>query len=198
MNQRGFTLVELTLALAIMTFMTLALASGILNFYQIYQNGLSSRTTQENARSIADTITSDGRSKTGYMFGPALAGQWNMRPLCLLSASEASGVVSVIMYDFNSSGELVRKIIPNQPGSFACINNTAGTNERVLSAQGTRIVRFTDIGADPGVLGVNMTVASINGIDGVDANGRCATADNSQWCSATNLAVTVNMVKRNE
>ncbi len=70
-NQRGFTFVELIIAMAIFSFILVIITSGIIRLFNIYQSGIGIRATQQNARSIADEISNRARSSVGYTFNQA-------------------------------------------------------------------------------------------------------------------------------
>ena len=54
--EAGFTLVELLLAMAVFSFMLVIVTSGYIQLMRIYQSGLASRATQQNARGVVDNI----------------------------------------------------------------------------------------------------------------------------------------------
>jgi prepilin-type N-terminal cleavage/methylation domain-containing protein len=58
-RQRGFTIVELLVAMAIFSFMSVILSAGITRLFQIYQAGTSIRASQQSAATISAKITRD-------------------------------------------------------------------------------------------------------------------------------------------
>ena len=56
-NHQGFTLVELTMAMAVFSLMLLIVVAGVINIFHLYDGGLAMRDTQQDARSgLADII----------------------------------------------------------------------------------------------------------------------------------------------
>src|SRR5207245_2457162 len=55
-RQQGFTLIELLMAMAVFSFMLIIVATGFVQVVRVYQSGIASRTTQQNARLIMDDV----------------------------------------------------------------------------------------------------------------------------------------------
>lgn len=68
-RQDGFTLVELTIAMAIFAFLLLIMTQGVLQLYRIYEAGHEIRDTQEAARTIAQQITDDTHDSLAVAVG---------------------------------------------------------------------------------------------------------------------------------
>jgi prepilin-type N-terminal cleavage/methylation domain-containing protein len=68
-NQRGFTFVELVIAMALSSFLMIVLTSGIIQLYRIYQSGQGIRATQQNARFVAEELSRDIRDSGGFLVG---------------------------------------------------------------------------------------------------------------------------------
>lgn len=62
MRQKGFTLVELIVAMAFFSFMLLLVSVGYLQINKIYQSGVASRRTQQAARAVHDDIAREVRA----------------------------------------------------------------------------------------------------------------------------------------
>lgn len=63
-NQKGFTMVELLIAMAVFSFMLSIVLVGFVSIVRIDQAGLTSRATQQNARDLSDTVTQSIRTST--------------------------------------------------------------------------------------------------------------------------------------
>lgn len=70
-KQSGFTFVELAIAMAIISFLLLIITTAIVRLFNIYEAGIGIRATQQNARSIAEELSSRGRNSQGYTFTQA-------------------------------------------------------------------------------------------------------------------------------
>jgi prepilin-type N-terminal cleavage/methylation domain-containing protein len=60
-RQGGFTLVELTIALALFSFTLLIMTVGVIQLFKIYQAGIGIRNTQQSARLISEELSRTAR-----------------------------------------------------------------------------------------------------------------------------------------
>jgi prepilin-type N-terminal cleavage/methylation domain-containing protein len=208
MSQRGYTFVELVIAMAIMSMATLFLTTGILRLYHLYQNGLSIRNTQQSARVVADQITIDARTKTKAV--AALTPQnvtvgaktYQVYPLCFYLTSPAAPAPNVTIYHVNAQGRLIRHS-EGIKGTSSTINPSScdptqmsfnSAEDQILTPDNVTVVKFRPPSTTPQdatVASVDLGVASNYDLPSVDANGACHGAV-SQWCSVTNLQITIN------
>lgn len=70
-DQKGYTLVELILAMAIFSFVAVIMSVGLIRLYKIYQSGVQIRNTQQAARFIAEKVSRDVRDRQLVVVGPA-------------------------------------------------------------------------------------------------------------------------------
>jgi prepilin-type N-terminal cleavage/methylation domain-containing protein len=84
-QQQGFTIVELLIAMAIFSIMSVILSSGIIRLFALYQSGASIRLSQQAARTIAEQVTRDAQGADVIVAGPdpSFTGRYNT--LCFLT-----------------------------------------------------------------------------------------------------------------
>src|SRR5437868_10299723 len=105
LNQLGFTLTELIIAMAIFSTMLVIVTTGFITSVRLYVAGTSARTTQDNARSIMDVITRDIRASNGVL---VTADVNSNTILCTYGTS------SRVVYHEDSSQRLLRGTSLNQ------------------------------------------------------------------------------------
>lgn len=210
-SQRGFTFIELTIAMALFSMVLISLTAGIIQLYKIYQAGLGVRNTQQVARVISDDITRVGREAAGFEVS-ALA---PTQPVATNGGLIVNSPQRTVCY-FNSSFRRRATIYytevagPNQFNFFrATITNPsplpANTCDRArivpgspqrLNSTDTSVLRF-EAAADaalPGrMLNFEIVVGATSAILPGDLERRganeiqCFTQVGSQFCSITRL-----------
>jgi len=185
MNQRGFTLVELTLAMAIFSFMLALISVGVLQIGRIYQSGVYSRRTQETARNIMEDIAREVRSSTNIEVASA-------NRLCMSNSSQ------VIEYTRDDS-DFLRKTLAT--GSCSGLANAQTTNliDPTAASGALRAQRFdaSGINNQSGAIGsveVSMIITTAaEDLLNTDQTA-CETArTGSHFCSSTSLVNTVSL-----
>jgi type II secretory pathway pseudopilin PulG len=211
MRRDGFTLVELVLAFAIMSFMFVILTSGIVALFHIYQQGLAVRNTQQNARQIAAAMSRDGVVANSFASGSSgnsinLNG-WNLDAICYFNGSTAqpSSTTTGIMYWVVPSAGGINVLMRRE---LASTNSTVcdpslpaagGTTDQVMSARDVSIVRFHVVPATAQVPEVQLQVASQYDLDNSDLTGapngpaQCQLRSGSQFCAVTSLPITTEV-----
>jgi len=99
LDQSGFTLIELTLAMALFSFALIFIVVGFNSIMGLYETGLAMRDTQQVARRALNEIVLDARGATTVT--KAAGGAAHQQTICL------DGPNGMIMYDVND-GELFR------------------------------------------------------------------------------------------
>jgi prepilin-type N-terminal cleavage/methylation domain-containing protein len=86
-DQRGFTLIELVMAMAVFSFMLLIIMEGFTQIIQLHNGVIEANAAQDNARAAMDTVISDlrGSSQVTTPSGAALPVTANT--LCILTAA---------------------------------------------------------------------------------------------------------------
>ena len=82
-RQHGFTLVELTIAMAMGGVLLLVMSTGIIKLFTVYQAGVSIRNSQQSARILSDVITRDIRAS----YGMGTIDDSTTKGLCLMTTT---------------------------------------------------------------------------------------------------------------
>lgn len=177
-RQSGFTLVEISLAMAIFTFMLLVVSLSYINIARLYNASTAARTVQQNNRFAMEQITRNARSanKATIVNGG----------LCLESSSKTT-----YFYLRNVGGgdalknELVQADACTSPESH---------NPRTLTSAGSYAAKLE---AEPEVGAVTVSlwmVSKTNLLDTVDVGAlRCKGGVGSEFCSINKLTTTVEL-----
>lgn len=191
-GSRGFTLVELLLAMALFSFMLAILSLGFLQIGKIYQSGVASRSTQQTARAVMEDVAREVRGATAILV-PVDSSTDN--ELCLQANSQ------VIRYQRGSDDSLTKAIyngdctgtIPNGAVKFNLVDPSSNNNHG-LRAQSFVTKPIKDAANANGSVEVSLVVSTSQENDLVDANGGCkAGVTGSQFCSSTSLTNTVSI-----
>jgi prepilin-type N-terminal cleavage/methylation domain-containing protein len=195
-RSRGFTLVELVLALAIMSLAFTVLTSGILDLYHRYQSGLAIRTTQQNARAIANQVTNDVRSNAYVIANPGV------NAICMFSTKEKSAPGGVMYYVSGGAAphELIRRTFASLPWSAAsgCNLGVAALSQQALSDNNVSVLQFSEnASSDPAVPEIDLVLASTYDLQDVSTSPpyQCPSGLNSPFCSVTTLDITTQAAR---
>lgn len=82
-NQKGFSLVELILAMALFSFALLVIAIGFLALFRMYESGIEDRHTQLNARQALDKVVQTGRQANWFAYTSNVGAHGHNDVLCI-------------------------------------------------------------------------------------------------------------------
>ncbi|HEX7260055.1 MAG TPA: type II secretion system protein [Candidatus Saccharimonadia bacterium] len=109
-NQKGFTLVETVLAMAIFTFVLLILVGALTGLYRIYRATAGIRDTQQQARTVSEEITRATRNAS-YVI-PKIDTASGNNAICLYRpASRVSNILRGPSEVFSLEGTTTKKIV---------------------------------------------------------------------------------------
>ena len=191
-NQAGFTLIELLMAMAVFSFMLMLVSAGFIQIVRIYQAGIASRTTQQNARLVLDAIGKDIRVSASAVSAPSAIQSSQYDLLCLAKGSQT------LQYAVDTStGNLKVNTVTN-PVAGACPAPVNFTGWRTLNDAGVIVEQFKATTTPPvqpglGTAMVTLTLASRNNLNALDATSnppmtRCLPGAGSQFCAVTTLS----------
>lgn len=171
---RGFTLVELIVAMALFSMMLLIISVGVLQIMKMYQSGLASRQTQQAARLALEDITREVRNSSTAIV-PALD------TLCLEG-------VQAVQY------QVVNKSLQKVTGGSTC---AAGTTTRTLIDGSGKIQVATFL---PTLIPPAGTAASVKvvltvttGAADLLSGATCRPGTGSQYCSSTSYSNIISL-----
>lgn len=170
-QNRGYTLVELTISLALFSFIMLAVTTTIIYLFNVYEKGIAVRATQTASRSLAESINRDANETAAFNTGPDI--------LCLHVSANTPGQAYV--YRRDAAGVVFRST-PTNLDSAAC--NTGGatetrvidTNVRALSFVSTQSPTYNRLGEYTFEIAANS-----------DPGNTCAGGPGGQYCSITRI-----------
>lgn len=207
-KQRGFTFVELVIAMALFAFVLVIISATIIQLYRIYQSTVGIRNTQQAARLVAEELTrqSRGAAAVDVLTGPAGYGQTAVAGgtvptphdvVCFYtSTTREEGVMFYTFTTAQNQQELWRRSV----GSAAdCVRPATAQGERIANADNVSFLRFQVVPAGNDLVTFRMTVGSTSALQPVDLgvsplaanNVSCAPSATPQWCSITQLATSV-------
>jgi prepilin-type N-terminal cleavage/methylation domain-containing protein len=179
-KQSGFTLTEITLAMAIFGFLLAIVLGSVLMFMHIYQQSSAARDVQQNARSAMEQIVRASRTATDAI---VVSGSNGNDKLCIANGSADSWLVYFV--DTAGSAPML-KTGASQTGD--CSDDPTNTSD-VLSRT-VQAVQMTAKKIDNTVT-IDLTVA--NDASRVDSNNNCDPT--AGVCSVTSLQSSVDLRK---
>lgn len=131
-NQRGFTLVELNLALIFVAILMLAIAVTTLNVSKIYQKGVTLKTVNQAGREVMDQFNRDiATADLGALTFNQVSG---VGRLCLGSVSYVYNTTAVTNPVKDSSNKAVGLARINDQGGLWCKKNISGAYPMAIDA----------------------------------------------------------------
>jgi prepilin-type N-terminal cleavage/methylation domain-containing protein len=178
----GFTMVELTIAVSILSVLMVATTLTMIDLFHIYQKGIAVRATQKNARLISDAINKDASEAelTSAASSP--------NRLCLFTNRNNPGKVIV----YYLSGTTIMRVEAENVAPGNCVGPAGGQN--ISTAE----VSVLDFSATPSPVNRLIdyqvsVVANSNLTDYDNATKTCRNLDpGAQFCSVTTLVGSVN------
>ncbi|HSH31748.1 MAG TPA: prepilin-type N-terminal cleavage/methylation domain-containing protein [Candidatus Saccharimonadales bacterium] len=186
-QQGGFTMIELLLAMALFSFVLLLVAAGFLQVVKLYQSGLASRNTQQNARFGMEQMIRQARGATGAQ---RVAATPFTDVLCL------NGESARVRFYVGAGDRLYRDIFasnaPCAAGASPPANAISSPDVRVV---GFSAVPVTDTTGPVGVTSVQLTLRVASDVTLLNpARTACdPAASGSQFCSLTTFTSTASL-----
>lgn len=175
-RQAGFTLVEISLAMAIFTFMLLVVALAYINIARLYNAATAARNVQQNNRFIMEQITRVARSAHDVVVTD--------RSLCF------GGQAFVMVADAANSAQTSL----HQVSVRDCSNLSDSSSDQVLTSPGVYVAKMQTDTSASGMLTVTLWTASR--VDLLQTTGndlQCRQASGKEFCAINKLTTTVQL-----
>jgi prepilin-type N-terminal cleavage/methylation domain-containing protein len=180
-KQAGFTLVEISLAMAIFTFMLLVVSMAYINIARLYNASTAARNVQQNNRFAMEQISRMARtsSEARWISGTGKDG------LCLKST--VSG--SQFFYLHNVDGNDLQKNELRQSSDCAAPTDA---NSKVLSSPGTYAAKMNADTSAQGTVTISLWMVSRTDLlKNVNNNLECDQKTGAEFCAVNKLTTTV-------
>lgn len=179
-DQRGYTLIELSVAAALLGFFLMVIMAGFISMVKMNQKGQAARLTQQGVRFAVEEMVRATR-EAGQVDGDA--GSVNGQ-LCLVAAGRkvkyftkmdvSEGYVRLYKLEMSASGD--------------CSSETNGSLSVVTAKNVTaQALTITVVGADPSSVEIVLTLAAGR----TDVNGVCD--GTAAYCSVATLKSSANL-----
>lgn len=172
-------MVELIMAMAFFSFMMVILSIGVIQVMRIYQNNLSTRRTQQAARTIVEDVAREVRGAARIPVANIAT-----QRLCLEGAQ-------TVEYE-RSGTQLLKKVLQG-----SCSNSAVQTSQVLAGSADIQVRQFDPIqitGNEAGSAGsVQFTITITTGTDDLLDNNTCQPESGAEYCSATTYVSTVSM-----
>jgi prepilin-type N-terminal cleavage/methylation domain-containing protein len=173
-DQKGFTLVEMIMAMAIFSFMLLIILIGFLNIVHLHQAGISARDAQQNARFATEDMVRTMRESSAAQINGA------QDLLCLTVGGTA------VQYRRDAAGRIYRGTGTTCAGPFS---------ESALTSSSTYVVAVKydlqgGVANNPSIVTIHLSVAlsSTYTYTGTVGDMHCGLAQAAaQYCSVANI-----------
>lgn len=138
MSQRGFTLVEITIGMAVFSFFLMIFLAGFLQITRSYRAGVAQRNAQQNGRFAMEEVVRDTRIAHSAQIQANIPGA-NLDQLCIWQSGQGwkYGVVNS-----GGFGRLYRRAFPAATTSNCAAIPAVGSADDQVSADNSNIVLF--------------------------------------------------------
>lgn len=193
-KQSGFTMIELLLAMAIFSMALVIVSAGFINIVRLYQSGLASRSTQQNARLLLEEVSRtvrDSGSATPVVVTTGVGGVTVVSRVCLQNGSR------IVVYAVDGAGNLRQgtTTVPTCPAP-AFDSSWKTVNDSTVRVTQFAIDSTGKVGPAGGTVMMTITVASKNNLDNLDDTTNkttCRPGAGSQFCAVTTLSSTATL-----
>lgn len=191
-QQGGFTLVEITLAMAIFTFMLLIVSMAYINIARLYSASTAARNVQQNNRFAMEQMSRVARSANEAVVSQIGANNGTASWLCF-----GSRAGSQIFYLENVGdvykNRLHQATISSCPASSDAV--PAVTNDQVISSENAYVARLVADTSTPQLVGITLTMVSKTDLLDTSAPTtlQCKRGAGSEFCAVNNLTTTVEL-----
>lgn len=178
-KQSGFTLVEISLAMAIFTFMLLVVSMAYINIARLYNANTAARNVQQNNRFAMEQISRVARTAGRAQY----ISEGDITGVCF---NPKSG--SQLFYIQNNQ---LRQVTVNDCASLP----TAEQPGQVLTSGGTNAVKISVDSSVTDTVTVSLWMASKTDLVGtVDGSGlQCKQGAGSEFCAVNKLTTTLEL-----
>lgn len=207
-NQKGFTLTELLIAMALFSFVMLAISMSILQLFNIYQSTVGVRNTQQAGRLAAEELTRASRGAGFVTMGTSPAGYGQTltntgavatehNVICFYTSSERDE--GIMFYTF-TTGQNQQNLYKQRIGKAdTCTRPASAAGEQIGDPSEVSFLRFSAVMAGTDVVTFRITIATTTAILPADltpssidpTNATCSQAQAAEWCSITNLNTSI-------
>lgn len=215
-GQQGFTIVELLLAMALFSFILLAVSSGVIKLIQIYTSGVGIRNTQQFARNFSEQFTQTARplgvyntdlrgnatiiSDTSQSIATSEGDQAVHQDVVCVYSSRADGFAQGTMFYTLRDGatsrfDLYKTTVPTDGASCARPASTSGSQRLNPDTVSVAVFQAVTTGS---LIDLNVTAMATTGLQSDDLvkTGpypvNCRPQVGDQFCAITNVASSVN------
>lgn len=206
-RQHGFTLVELTIAMAMGGVLLLVMSTGIIKLFTVYQAGVSIRNSQQTARILSDVITRDIRAS----YGMGTIDDSTTKGLCLMTTTpDTLGKANGVAYYYtkvankNTTTQVLKKTTitgaqRSATGSYGC----APSGGVAVSPDTVSVLDFAatptptlNTSYIPQLVNYTLTLVGSNALDLINAaTNTCTVQAGSQYCSVTTFQTSVGLLE---
>jgi prepilin-type N-terminal cleavage/methylation domain-containing protein len=207
LNSAGFTLAELTIAMAIFSFVLVIMTAALVQLYRIYDSGQQIRDTQESVRTVSEDITNDAHDALSIVVAPDPTYPAHSL-ICLYTtyqqtSSTLIGVEYFVQPDpLNANASAVTEVPVTYNGTIPAttcrvpVNPLRGqiiTGDEVTVKGFAASVNPAPVATNSQVLTLNLSIASVAGQNLLQPDPKnpglfqCPGGPGSEYCSLTNL-----------
>lgn len=184
-KQAGFTLVEISLAMAIFTFMLLVVSMAYINIARLYNASTAARAVQQNNRFAMEQISRVGRTSSSVKL---VANQGDAKKgLCFKSSQ---GDQLFYLHNLDNADDKKNELMQ----SSSC-TAPSSSNSQVLSSAGVYAADITMDDAVQGTVTINLWMASKTDLVRTDDGSglKCSPGVRAEFCAINKLTTTVEL-----
>ena len=175
-KQGGFTLVEISLAMAIFTFMLLVVALAYINIARLYNAATAARNVQQNNRFVMEQITRVAHTASVVAVTDRSLCFGNQAFVLVADATDAAktSLHQVSVKDCNNIGEV--------------------TNDRTLTSPGVYVAKWQADTSVDDMLTISVWMASrVDLLQTTDNGLQCRQTSGKEFCAVNKLTTTVQL-----
>lgn len=186
-KQAGFTLVEISLAMAIFTFMLLVVAMAYINIARLYNASTAARNVQQNNRFAMEQISRVARTAKSMEVSTSDS-TGGLRSICFASTNG-----SELFYLHSLDANDIQKNELRQASVTSC--STPPSSFKTLSSASSNAARLQASTAPSGTVTISLwMVSKTDLLDSVSgSNLQCKSGVGAEFCAINKLTTTVEL-----
>jgi prepilin-type N-terminal cleavage/methylation domain-containing protein len=190
-NQRGYTLVELIIAMALAAGILLLTIAAVIQLLKMYQAGIGIRNTHQTVRNVMEDMTKVGRAAAKISrVSQSDSDGHRVDRICFYGAADPTGLAPVAVFEAVDEGAFNRMYRQDFPAVNTGTCPATGSGRQIMSPSSVSVVDFAATPINDQLLQVGMKAASTTYLTGPE-NTNCTASPGATLCPVTGVTTSI-------